>query len=128
MLLTAQKVLVRSATGAPTGITGVLQHPNPKPALQALYKATLAELEGFPSDSVYRKAVHNLTTARLAVVEAEEVVEKMEAQIGCGLIEEVVIQADEELQLVKKMKEWKVWEPLQDKSNPDQWVYFGNKP
>lgn len=127
-LKNAQKVLVRSATGNPTGLTGILQHPNPKPALEALYKATLTELNSFPNDSVYKQSVKNLTNARLAIVQKEEVVEKIESQIGCGLIEEVIIQADEELQLVKKMKEWKVWEPLEQKSNDDQWVYFGKKP
>lgn len=125
--LNAQRVLVRAATGNPTGLTGILQHPNPKPALQALYTATLAELQGFPKDSVYRQAVENLTKARLAVVESEEVVERIEDRIGCGLIEEVVIQADEELALVKKMKEWKVWESLEDKSEEGQWTYFGKK-
>lgn len=54
-------------------------------------------------------------------------VEKIENQIGCGLIEEVVIQANEELELAKQMAEWKAWEPLQEKPLDDQWSYFGRK-
>ena len=121
-------VLIRSASGNPTGITGILQHPNPRPALISLYKATLTELsEKFPADSIYRQSVENLTKSRLAIVESNEVVEKIENQIGCGLIEEVVIQANEELELAKKMAEWKAWEPLHEKPLDDQWSYFGRK-
>lgn len=121
-------VLIRPAKGNPTGLTGILQHPNPRPALISLYKATLTELsEKFPADSIYRQSVENLTKSRLAIVENNEVVEKIENEIGCGLIEEVVIQANEELELAKKMAEWKVWEPLQEKPLDDQWSYFGRK-
>lgn len=83
--------------------------------------------EKFPADSIYRQSVENLTKSRLAIVENNEVVEKIENEIGCGLIEEVVIQANEELELAKKMAEWKVWEPLQEKPLDDQWSYFGRK-
>lgn len=125
---TKTPVLIRPASGNPTGITGIYQHPNPRPALISLYKATLDELnEKFPADSIYRQSVENLTKSRLAIVESHEVVEKIENEIGCGLIEEVVIQANEELELLKKMAEWKVWEPLQEKPLDDQWVYFGKK-
>lgn len=125
---TKTPVLIRPASGNPTGITGIYQHPNPRPALISLYKATLDELnEKFPVDSIYRQSVENLTKSRLAIVESHEVVEKIENEIGCGLIEEVVIQANEELELLKKMAEWKVWEPLQEKPLDDQWVYFGKK-
>lgn len=121
-------VLVRPASGNPTGITGIYQHPNPRPALISLYNATLGELsEKFPADSVYRQSVENLTKSRLAIVESNEVIEKIENQIGCGLIEEVIIQANEELELLRKMAEWKAWEPLQEKPLPDQWTYFGKK-
>jgi NADH dehydrogenase (ubiquinone) 1 alpha subcomplex subunit 5 len=121
-------VLIRAAKGNPTGLTGIYQHPNPRPALISLYKATLQELsERFPADSIYRQSVENLTKSRLAIVESNEVIEKIENQIGCGLIEEVVIQANEELELLKKMAEWKVWEPLQEQPLEDQWVYFGKK-
>ncbi|GAV28802.1 hypothetical protein PMKS-002278 [Pichia membranifaciens] len=90
--------------------------------------ATLTELsEKFPADSIYRQSVENLTKSRLAIVESNEVVEKIENQIGCGLIEEVVIQANEELELAKKMAEWKAWEPLHEKPLDDQWSYFGRK-
>ncbi|GMM46954.1 hypothetical protein DAPK24_035290 [Pichia kluyveri] len=124
----ATPVLVRSGKGNPTGITGLQTHPNPRPALISLYNATLDLLkEKFPNESVYRTSVENLTNSRLKIVENNEVIEKIENQIGCGLIEEVVIQAHEELELAKKMAEWKAWEPLEEEPLKDQWVYFGKK-
>ncbi|ODV82740.1 hypothetical protein CANARDRAFT_204641 [[Candida] arabinofermentans NRRL YB-2248] len=123
-----QEILIRTSKGNPTGLTGILQHPNPKPVLETLYKATLKRLdEKFPKDSIYRQSVENLTKARLAVVEENEVVEKIENAIGCGLIEELIIQANDEYELLHQMAEWKVWEPLEEKPLEDQWVYFGKK-
>ncbi|GMM31931.1 hypothetical protein DAMA08_046760 [Martiniozyma asiatica (nom. inval.)] len=128
LLRQATPLLIRPAKGNPTGLTGIYQHPNPVPVLKGLYAETLLQLKAkFPESSVYRQSVENLTKARLAVVESEEVVEKIEEKIGCGLIEEVIIQADEELELLGQMAEWKVWESLEEKPEADQWVYFGKK-
>lgn len=109
----------------PTGITGIYQHPNPRPALLAVYNATLKELESsFPKTSVYRQSVENTITARKAIVEQNEVTEIIESKIGAGLIEEILIQAGDEYDLVKKMAEWKPWEELEEKPLADQWKYF----
>ncbi|GME67654.1 hypothetical protein B5S28_g4289 [[Candida] boidinii] len=124
----AQEVLIRPNSGNPTGITGIFQHPNPRPALITVYNATLKALnEKFPESSVYRQAVETLTKSRLDIVEKNEVIEKIENEIGCGLIEEVLIQASEEHDLVNKMAEWKAWEELEEKPLEDQWTYFGKK-
>lgn len=52
----------------PTGITGVLTHPHPRPALIALYNHTLNVLATLPSHSIYRQSTENLTKARLEAV------------------------------------------------------------
>ncbi|KAF6007928.1 hypothetical protein HII13_001376 [Brettanomyces bruxellensis] len=128
ILRKVQEVLIKSGTGNPTGITGILQHPNPRPVLISLYQATLKRLdEQFPKESIYRKSVEELTKARLAVVEKNEVIERIEKQIGCGLIEELILQANDEYNLAGKMAEWKAWEPLEEKPLEDQWVYWGKK-
>lgn len=109
----------------PTGITGIYHHPNPRPALIAVYTATLKELEtGFPKESVYRQSVENITAARKKIVEENEVTEIIENRIGSGLIEEILIQAAEEHLLVLEMAKWKPWEELSEKPLPDQWQYF----
>lgn len=122
------EVIVRAGEGIPTGLAGIYKHPNPRPALVALYNETLNVLKDkFPNDSVYRQSVETLTKNRLNIVEKEEIVENIENQIGGGLIEEVVIQAAEELNLVKELGGLKVWEELEEKPLDDQWVYFGKK-
>lgn len=128
VLRQAEEVLVRAAKGNHTGLTGLYTHPNPRPALISLYNHTLKVLEKkYPQESVYRQSVEALTKNRLAIVEANEVTEHIENQIGGGLIEEIVIQAHEELQLAKELAELKVWEELEEKPLDDQWVYFGKK-
>lgn len=120
--------MVKAASGYPTGIAGLYQHPNPRPALIALYNHTLTLLnDKFPQLSVYRQSVEALTKSRLQIVETEEITENIELKIGSGLIEEVVVQANDELNLARQLSELKPWEELEEKPLEDQWVYFGKK-
>lgn len=128
VLKQAEEVLVRAASGYPTGLTGLYQHPNPRPALIALYNHTLSVLDKkFPKESVYKQSVEAMTKNRLKIVQDEEITENIENKIGGGLIEEIVIQAHEELNLAHELAELKVWEELEEKPLEDQWVYFGKK-
>lgn len=128
VLRQAEEVLVKAASGYPTGIAGLYQHPNPRPALIALYNHTLTLLnDKFPQLSVYRQSVEALTKSRLQIVETEEITENIELKIGSGLIEEVVVQANDELNLARQLSELKPWEELEEKPLEDQWVYFGKK-
>lgn len=128
LLRQTKDILVRATSGYPTGLTGLYQHPNPRPALIELYKRTLDFLQtGFPKESVYRQSVETLTKNRLKIVEENEITEKIENEIGCGLIEEVIIQASEELTLAHELSGLKCWEELEEKPLDDQWVYFGKK-
>ncbi|CAN6663735.1 hypothetical protein TRVA0_035S00826 [Trichomonascus vanleenenianus] len=121
---TNNRVLVRTGSGDPTGITGVFRHPNPQPALIALYEATLKEVSALPQTSIYRQSVENLTKARKEAVESSQTAEQVEQKIGAGLIEEILIQANEELSLIKQMAEAKPWEELIEAPEPGQWEYF----
>lgn len=127
-LLRSTQVLIRSSTGNPTGLAGVLTHPNPRPVLIEIYKSTLNYLDDqFPAESVYKKSTSNFTKKRLEIVEEHQEIDKIESAIGNGLIEELLIQANDELELAKKMVQWKAWEELEEKPLEDQWVYFGKK-
>lgn len=128
MLKQVEEVLVRPASGYPIGLTGYYQHPNPRPALISLYNHTLQVLEkDFPRESVYRQSVEQMTRNRLSIVEANEINEQIENKIGGGLIEEIVVQAHDELSLAKELGLLKAWEELEEKPLDDQWVYFGKK-
>jgi NADH dehydrogenase (ubiquinone) 1 alpha subcomplex subunit 5 len=68
-----------------------------------------------------------LTNHRLKIVESTENVKEIEEKLAAGRIEQVIIQAEDELKLVHKMAEWKPWEKLEVKPEPGQWEYFQQK-
>ncbi|QKX60638.1 uncharacterized protein TRUGW13939_07784 [Talaromyces rugulosus] len=60
-------------------------------------------------------------------LEAEQIAE-IENKIGAGLIEEVVVVANDEFKLVDTLAESQVWEELEEKPSPGQWTYFERGP
>ncbi|UZJ52706.1 hypothetical protein CBS101457_002026 [Exobasidium rhododendri] len=126
---------------ATTELTGLAVHPAPVQALSETYNKTLSFLQSLPSESVYRQATQALTESRLAALKkvesfqqdamnsgdkekVESVIQQLELEIDAGQIEEVVIQANDELKLAAKMLEWKSHEPLEHPPAPHQWSYF----
>lgn len=91
----------------PTGLTGVHPASQPRQRLLNLYTSTLESLQGIPEHAVYRQSVEALTRDRLKVVESTEDTNAIEAQIGQGLVEEVIDAAEKELVLLEKIKLWK---------------------
>jgi NADH dehydrogenase (ubiquinone) 1 alpha subcomplex subunit 5 len=81
-------------------------------------------LEALPKDHVYRAAVEKITLARLDIVRNSVTDVDAEKAIACGQMEELLVQAQDEAALVKKMQSWKAWEPLEVKPAANQWVYF----
>lgn len=53
----------------------------------------------------------------------EKDVFELEKKIGCGQIEEVILQAENELRLARNMLEWKAWEPLKAPAPQNQWKW-----
>lgn len=74
-----------------------------------------------PADSAYRKSTEAIVRERLEAVKKEPDIEKLEKLIGMGQIEEVIEQAENELQTARLMVEFKVWEPLVEKPAEEQW-------
>lgn len=55
--------------GAPTGLTGILTHPQPRPTLIYTYKQILHKLKALPESSVYRQSTEAITKARLKIIQ-----------------------------------------------------------
>jgi len=96
-----------------TGLVGLPRVKNPREVLLSLYQRTLEELKELPEISGYNQVAQATTEYRMKIVQEHTDIETIEKKIDCGVIEEVICQAEDELNLVPVMKEAKVWEPRQ---------------
>ena len=71
----------------------------------------------------FRKHTEQIVSARAALVKSVTDVAELETKINGGQIEEVVIQAENELNLSRKILEWKSWEPLIAEAPANQWKW-----
>merc|ERR1712071_71666 len=95
-----------------TGLTGLAVAQNPQHTLSVLYAKTLRSLQKLPSDAAYLRYTEQVIKERAAAVAEETDVTKLEKRINCGQVEELIVQAENELILCSKMEVWKPWEPL----------------
>lgn len=89
---------------------GLAVHPNPLPALRKTLESTLETLSAIPEASAYRQATTMITQHKLRILDkANGDVSIVEKEINQGQIEEVLSAAEDELNLVGKMMEWKAY-------------------
>ena len=110
--LSAAPALRRLSTKSSTGIVGMEVRPDAPEILLSLYSKTLAELESLPAEAGYRSAVEALTKGRMAAVEGAKSIEEIETAIGGGQVEQLIQQAEHELQLIPTMRDARVWEAV----------------
>ncbi|XP_063097430.1 NADH dehydrogenase [ubiquinone] 1 alpha subcomplex subunit 5 isoform X1 [Cavia porcellus] len=91
--------------------------------LRILYTKILDVLDQIPKNAAYRKYTEQITNDRLATVKAEQDIKKLEDRLQLGQIEEVILQAESELSLARKMIQWKPWEPLVEEPPANQWKW-----
>ncbi|XP_036912387.1 NADH dehydrogenase [ubiquinone] 1 alpha subcomplex subunit 5 [Sturnira hondurensis] len=106
-----------------TGLVGLAVSESPHERLRILYTKILDVLEQIPKNAAYRRYTEQITNERLDMVKAEADVKKLEDQLQGGQIEEVILQAENELSLARKMIRWKPWEPLVEEPPADQWKW-----
>ncbi|XP_063302886.1 NADH dehydrogenase [ubiquinone] 1 alpha subcomplex subunit 5 [Pelobates fuscus] len=106
-----------------TGLVGLAVSQNPHERLRILYSKILTVLQTIPQDAAYRKYTEQIVNDRVNAIQTEKDVQKLEAKINCGQIEEVLVQAENELSLARKMTEWKPWEPLIEEPPANQWKW-----
>ncbi|OQR70129.1 hypothetical protein BIW11_11831 [Tropilaelaps mercedesae] len=103
-----------------TGLTGLAVAKQPHYVLGVLYNKILRAIRIMPEHARYRQATESLITEKLALVEKEKDIAKLEEKLGFQ-VEESILQAENELILARKFLQWKPWEPLQTPAPPDQW-------
>ncbi|GBM30340.1 NADH dehydrogenase [ubiquinone] 1 alpha subcomplex subunit 5 [Araneus ventricosus] len=106
-----------------TNLTGLAVSKNPHRVLTSYYNKILRALENIPKDSAYRVHTAKLVEERLAIVQTEPDVLKMEEKINGGQAEELILQAEKELTLARKMVSWKPWQPLETEAPPNLWKW-----
>ncbi|KAF7996473.1 hypothetical protein HCN44_002105 [Aphidius gifuensis] len=115
-----------SAAKHSTLLTGLAVSKLPRRTLGNLYAKILRSLEKCPAESAYRKNVESIVKERAAIVKSTEDVAKIENKIGCGQVEELILQAENELLLTRRMINWKPWEAtIQPPKH--QWVWPPHK-
>ncbi|XP_060020045.1 NADH dehydrogenase [ubiquinone] 1 alpha subcomplex subunit 5-like [Lagenorhynchus albirostris] len=106
-----------------TGLVGLAVCESPHERLKILYTKILDVLGQIPKNAAYRKYTEQITNVRLSMVKAEPNVKKLEEQLQGGQIEEVILQAENELSLARKMVQWRPWEPLVEEPLANQWKW-----
>eukprot|EP00096_Caligus_rogercresseyi_P016097 TRINITY_DN863_c0_g1_i1.p1 TRINITY_DN863_c0_g1~~TRINITY_DN863_c0_g1_i1.p1 ORF type:complete len:130 (+),score=44.86 TRINITY_DN863_c0_g1_i1:44-391(+) len=112
-----------ATTKLTTGLTRLAVVNNPHHILGVLYGRTLRALSKMPADYAYRMNTEALVSKRADLVKNTPCSMELEKKIGAGHIEEVIIQADNELLLSRKILEWRSWEPLMEPAPANQWKW-----
>ncbi|KAL4827157.1 hypothetical protein H8958_017845 [Nasalis larvatus] len=101
--------------GQTTGLVGLAVCSTPHERLRILYTKILDVLEEIPKNAAYRKYTEQITNEKLAMVKA--VIKSND------LLKNLYSQAEHELILARKMRDWKPWEPLVEEPPADQWKW-----
>ena len=106
-----------------------------------MYGKLLRTLEKMPETAAYRLNTQEQVKSRADALERNKGdMSALEAEIGCGQVlwsschipqkennvsqvEELMVQAENELILARKFVKWKPWEPLVEKAPKNQWQW-----
>ena len=95
---------VQSPMKRTTGLVGLEVRLNAREELIALYEKSLVELEELPKGNAYRDAATSITKHRLETCKKFTNHEEIEQEIDCGQLEELIKQAENELELIEYFK------------------------
>eukprot|EP00275_Glaucocystis_incrassata_P000411 EC119099.1.p1 GENE.EC119099.1~~EC119099.1.p1 ORF type:complete len:122 (+),score=15.29 EC119099.1:91-456(+) len=93
-----------------TGWVGVPLMTNARDVFISKAQGVLEAVKVIPESAIYRVNVEQIYKYRLIVAEEESDRNRIEERINCGKIEQLILQANDELELIPKMAEWKPWE------------------
>ena len=87
-----------------TGQVGVPVVVNAREVLIGLYQRTLHVVQDLPPEAEYRRTVERISKYRMKVCQENENVEDIENIIDSGIAEELIEQANDELELIPIMQ------------------------
>jgi NADH dehydrogenase (ubiquinone) 1 alpha subcomplex subunit 5 len=99
-----------SAQKTTTNLTGQEPVKHAREKLYALYEETMRACDQMEEGTPYRDLVEEVTKHRMQIVFENTDIPSIEEQIGCGQIEELIDHANDELELIPEMADWKPWE------------------
>lgn len=105
-----------AVTKTSTGLVGIPVDVAGRANFIAAQQRILEAIEAVPADAAYRKSVEATAQYRLNVAESTEDETAIENEIGFGQLEELIISAEEELELINFYAANKGWELANDKS------------
>ena len=93
-----------------TGLVGLPVMNDPINTYANLCDQVLEKIQFVPENAAYRTVVEEMYKHRKKVTLSGKTVSEIEETIAAGQIEELAVQARDELELIPKMREWKPWE------------------
>jgi NADH dehydrogenase (ubiquinone) 1 alpha subcomplex subunit 5 len=93
-----------------TGLVGLAVLNDPINEYAKICKKVLEKIQFVPEHAAYRTIVEETYRHRREVCLSGKSVSEIECAIEAGQIEELMKQAEDELTLIPKMREWKPWE------------------
>ena len=93
-----------------TGLVGLPVMNDPINTYANLCDQVLEKIQFVPENAAYRTVVEEMYKHRKKVTISGKTVSEIEETIAAGQIEELAVQARDELELIPKMREWKPWE------------------
>jgi NADH dehydrogenase (ubiquinone) 1 alpha subcomplex subunit 5 len=102
-----------TVTKTTTGLVGLPVHPDPIPALISANKAVLTRLTEIPADAGYRINAEKVANFRIAKAEESAGdIDAVEKAVACGQIEELIVQAEDEMEVVEMYIRERLWEDM----------------
>ena len=123
-MLAARRVLrfaskeVLSAGKATTGLVGLEVEAKGREKLMLRSLQILKNVKDIPETSGYRQNVEDVYRYRLATCLKYSTIPEIEAAISLGQIEELLLHARDELELIEKYKERRLWEVIDEYNTP----------
>ena len=93
-----------------TGLVGLPVQSEPREKLMAACENILTEVQGIPEDATYRQNVEAIYKYRLQVCKDQTDIKQIEETVGLGHIEELLSMANDELSLIPKYVNGRMWE------------------